>query len=253
MPQDILDFINAPDKKHDYLIDQLISADSGYGIVCGRTGWGKTNLLLNLGAKLAVGEPFLNLQTKRQRVLYLGFEGGEGNLKDRCTKIVHRTFPEPNAYLVERTDSILLNTPAGEDKFLQLIENFDVVLLDPIKWMVGPNYTKPGPVSAFTAKLTKILHDQGKIAIISVQFRKRDPRHKIEPGELDEVKGAQDYTEDACFAILMEGTEMRGKSVPKHEQHKYITAYFAKTRENTRDLPPVELYYDFSTCDFTIM
>ena len=64
MPEDIMDFISKKRPQRDYIIDQLISSGSGYGLAAGRTGLGKTNMLLNLGFWLALGLPFFGLPTK---------------------------------------------------------------------------------------------------------------------------------------------------------------------------------------------
>ena len=134
-----------------------------------------------------------------------------------------------------------------------MIEPFDVILLDPIKWMVGADYTRPGRAAEFTKALTEMLHQEGKVAIISMQIRKRDPRVKIEPGDLFELKGAADYVEDAAFALLLERSELRGKHVATQLKDRYLTLYFAKHREATRDLDPIELHYDYESCEFHIV
>jgi len=92
--QNIVEFIVSSSQQREYVIDQLISKDSGYGIIAARTGLGKTNLTLNLALCLANGMDFLGLTTKRSKVAYFAFEGGEDNLKDRCLKIITRT-PTP--------------------------------------------------------------------------------------------------------------------------------------------------------------
>jgi RecA-family ATPase len=79
--QDFTEFIFKEIPNKDFIIDQLISSDSnGYGVIAGRTGLGKTNMGLNLGFCLSLGKPFFGLATKKSRVIYLGFEGGESNL-----------------------------------------------------------------------------------------------------------------------------------------------------------------------------
>ena len=119
--------------------------------------------------------------------------------------------------------------------------------------MVGNGYTKPDRVANFTRALIEILRQEGKIAIFSMQIRKRDPRVKIEPGDLFELKGAADYVEDAAFAVLLERSELRGKNIPVELKDRYLTLYFAKHREATRDLEPIDLLYDYDDCNFEIV
>lgn len=252
--EDIVDFILDSPQQRDYVIDQLISSDSGYGLIGGRTGLGKTNLLLNLGACLSLGLPFFGLPTKKSRVAYLGFEGGDDNLRERGIKILCRTsFPEPGWFQRDRMGRFVLLDRGNEAKFRQLIKPFDVVLIDPIKWLLGANYTKPDAVAEFTNVFTRIMHQEKKIAIAAIQMKKRDNRVKIEPGDIFEIKGAADYVEDAAFVLLLERSELRGKNVAPELRDKYLTLHFAKHREAVKDLPSLELFYDQNQCEFKVV
>lgn len=257
MIQSFKEFILSSPPQRDYLIDQLIGSDSGYGIIAGRTGLGKTNLILNLGYWLALGEPFFGLSTKRSKVCYLPFEGSDENLKERCEKILFRgpnyDIPEDDWYQIGRIDSLVLLERNNRSRFREMIRPFDIILLDPIKWMVGGNYTKPDVAAQFTRALVEILHDEGKVAIFSMQIRKRDPRVKVEPGDLFGLKGAADYVEDAAFVLLLERSELRGRNITAHLKDRYLTLHFAKHREATRDLDSVELFYDYDHCNFQVM
>lgn len=242
-------FISSSNPKKDYIIDQLISLGSGYGLVAGRTGLGKTNMLLNLGFQLALGLPFFGLPIKKSRVGYFTFEGDEDNLKNRASRIVMRGLvPEENWFQIGRIDAfiVLKNT----NKFREMIYPFDVVMLDPIKWMLGGDYTKPKIVAEFTKVIVEVLRKENKIAIFSAQIRKPDTRLKIEPGDLWSIKGAADYIEDATFVLLLERSELRGKSVVPELKDRYLTLSFVKHREATRDIVPIDLYYDYEKCEF---
>lgn len=254
MAKELLDFMECDTSKTEYIVEQLMRPDSGYGIIAARTGLGKTNLMLNLSFWLALGNPFFKLDVRKSKVCYFAFEGGEDNLRDRYLRlIVREPYPELGWLQVDRIDSLVLLEKNNRDRFKKMIEPFDVVLLDPIKWMVGADYTKPGRAAEFTKALTEILHKEGKVAIISMQIRKRDPRVKIEPGDLFELKGAADYVEDAAFALLLERSELRGKHVATQLKDRYLTLYFAKHREATTDLDPIELYYDYDNCEFQVV
>ena len=253
MAQDILDFLkNDYSKKKDYVIDQLISTD-GYGIIAGRTSLGKTNLLLNLSVWIAKGYLFFTYTLKKIKVGYFAFEGGEPNIQDRYQKIITREGePEAGWLDVARISPFeLTNKSVG--RFKQLIAPYDLVMFDPIKWLVGRNYTNSDRVSDFTNTFTEALHQESKIAIISQQVRKSDPRNKVEPGDLWTLKGAADYVEDATFALLLERTEMRGKNIPAQSKDRYLTLYFAKHREGIEDLVPINLEYEYNRCEFKLL
>ena len=254
MPKDIMDFLGEKRQERAYTIDQLFSQGSGYGLIAGRTGLGKTNLLLNLGFRLALGLHFFGLAIKKCKVGYFAFEGSEDNLRDRSYKILMRGLVPDEGWLqVDRIDSFILLSKSGRDKFRDMLRPFDVIMLDPIKWMVGEGYTEPKRVAEFTKAVVEIMRDENKFAIFSAQIRKRDPRVKIEPGELFELKGAADYVEDATFALLLERSELRGQKVPQAMKDRHLTLYFAKHREATRDLSPIELLYDYDKCEFEVV
>ena len=86
-----------------------------------------------------------------------------------------------------------------------------------------------------------------------MQICKRDPKVKIEPGDLFALKGAADYVEDAAFALMLERSELRGKYVAPELKDRYLTLYFAKRREATRDLSSIELYYDYDHYEFQVV
>jgi len=253
MSTDVSDFIVSNAEEKEYLIDQLIRCDSGYALVVGKTGLGKTNLALTMADCLARGTPFFGLKTKQAKVLYLAFEGGEENLRDRLTKIILRQagFPDPDYFHIERVNSFVLTDRRVEAKFRDMLRPFDVVVIDPIKWFVGRDYTRPERASEFTKKLTEVLREEDKIAILTSQVRKRDNRTKIEPGDVFEAKGAADYAEDAACILLLEKMELRGKHVPAAQRDRYLTLYFAKHREAVRDLAPIDLFYEYDACEFT--
>ena len=66
-------------------------------------------------------------------------------------------------------------------------------------------------------------------------------------------KNQVDYVEDAAFALLLERRELRGRSVPPQLKDRCLTLYFAKHREATRDLPPIDLFYDYAKCEFQVV
>jgi len=126
-----------------------------------------------------------------------------------------------------------------------MIVPFDVILLDPIKWMVGANYTKPDRAAEFTKALVEIARLEEKVIVFTMQIRKRDNRIKIDPGDLFELKGAADYVEDASFVLLLERSELRGKNVANQLKDRYLTLYvnshskWPLLRQNSHgNLPP---------------
>jgi hypothetical protein len=161
--------------------------------------------------------------------------------------------PEKGYFNIHLLDSFVLTAPGNKDKLRLIIQNFDIVLIDPIKWMAGMNYTQPNQAALFTNALVQLMRQEHKIAIIFMQIRKEDPRIKINPGELFTIKGAGDYIEDSSFTLLLERSELRGQNVAPSLKDRHITLYYAKHREATRDLSSVELFYEYDSCEFRVV
>ena len=77
------------------LIEELLAADGiELMLLAGRTGIGKTNLVLHLAFCLATGRPFFGVECQKTVVGYLGFEGTHQKMADRLKKIA-ANFPDP--------------------------------------------------------------------------------------------------------------------------------------------------------------
>ena len=70
------------------IIDNILPAQLGeYMIVSGRTGIGKSILMLHLLYCLGTGSPFFGFECKKTRAGLLIMEGDRNNLQDRIRKV----------------------------------------------------------------------------------------------------------------------------------------------------------------------
>ena len=67
----------AAEPTQPWLVDQVVPLE-GLGIIVGRTGDGKTFLLLDLGAAVAEGQPWFDYDVEQGPVVILGLEGRAG-------------------------------------------------------------------------------------------------------------------------------------------------------------------------------
>src|SRR3990170_3304010 len=81
------------------IIDQILPEDAGdYILVSGKTGIGKSILVLHLAFCLATGQSFFGFDTQHVKVGYAAMEGGRDNIRQRFEKIAPQ-YPETDELL----------------------------------------------------------------------------------------------------------------------------------------------------------
>jgi hypothetical protein len=228
-----------------FLIEELLpNSNSAYGVIAGRTGRGKTALMLHLACCFATGTPFYGLAIERVPVGYLGFEGNKVNIMERLEKILtHFPTPAPG-YLNLEIVQDRYPLKGNVDKLAQESAGLKVLLIDRAKGLVHGDYIKPKIVNEFVDDLNKAMGDLDISCVISLQVRKEHESTRIKVADLDTVKGALDYCEDATFVMLLE--QPPGKQPPP----EWENLYFAKAREARKELKPIELRYDYKDAMF---
>ncbi len=232
----------------DIIQDLLPNASTEYLLLCGRAGIGKTNVALYLGFCLATGTPFFSLKTKRSTVGYLGFEGTPRKILARFDKL-QKTFGDPGDFLkVDRSLSFKL-TRQSADNFAHRIEGLDIVIVDPLRYMVPDDYTKPEVASTFIATLKECCDKSGAIAILLHHVRKPDRRLNVRPEDLAyEVKGATEYVDSAATVLLLErARQPRAKDGRFGSNADDRTLHFCKVKDAPAELPPLRLRFNRET------
>jgi RecA-family ATPase len=182
------------------LIDEILPDSYDFMILAGRTGIGKTNLALQLAYCLATGTPFFGFKCQQVVVGYLGFEGSLAKMVDRLKK-VGANFPDPGDNLRFAMDKpfILARKP---EHFAERVEGCRVVILDPLRYLIGGDYCKPKDAVAFLGQLQNELARLKLTAIICHHVKKPNPNGLIEPGDIYDLKGATEYV-DAATSVLV--------------------------------------------------
>ncbi|MGA2504298.1 MAG: AAA family ATPase [Anaerolineales bacterium] len=236
-------------KQEPQIIEDLLPAEPGsYGIIAGRTGIGKTNLILHLGHCLATGSPFFGIRCEKVKVAILAFEGDPHNLSDRMDKIA-TNFPDTENLL--RFSILQIQNPekmlADVGKRLAHTPGVQMVILDPIKYLVPGDYLKPKDVKDFIQAFLEFLSDLKMSAVTTLPIKKpQDVKGLIRPSDIYSIKGATEWVDSATFGILVEK-----KAYRKHDDE--ITMSFAKHRIASHELEDLNLIFSRESCTYEIL
>ena len=246
--QDMRDEIAKEPEADDLIQDLLPDSNSAYMLIAGRSGIGKTFLLLNILYCLASGTPFMSRKTKKCKVGYLSLEGDRKKILKRFNTI-GLSFPgaEDNIFW-EHHMPFKLNSK-GIDWLTAKVDGLDIIGIDPLRPLVPGDYTIPKDVSAFIENLRAVQDKTGVVVIGSHHIRKPDKRIKVQPEDLlFEIKGASEYVESATSVLLLE----RGKQ-ERGEFGKFVTntslknLHFVKKKDAPAEPIPLPLRFNAET------
>ena len=226
------------------LVEELIPAKSGLVLLGGRTGIGKTNLVLQLAFSVATGVEFLGMRAHHTDVGYLGFEGAPDKMANRLEKLARGFSGWEGHFRFDVRSPLRLE--GNEAQFLTMFQGVGLAILDPLKYLVSGDYIKPADAQRFLAHVLRLADDLGAPILISHHIRKPDKRGMIEPGDLYELKGASDYVEAATTVMLLEkerqGHRPTGGFAPVNPDHAVL--YFPKARDAVAALDPIPMRFD---------
>ena len=223
----------------------LPNSTAAYMLICGRSGIGKTNLVLYLAFCIATGRKFLSIETKQRTVGYLSFEGGKHQIAKRFEKL-RETFSDTGAYLRwEHSLPIKLNK-VGIDKLKKVITGVDVAIIDPLRPMVAGEYTKPTDASHFLENLREVQNDTGTTIILIHHVRKPDRKLRVLPEDLQfEIKGATEYVDGAATVLLLERPRYSKDHVGRFQTNSDDRVlYFPKVKDAPAEFKPIRLRFD---------
>jgi hypothetical protein len=239
---------------NDYIEDILPNSPADYALMVGRSGIGKTNEILHTLFCLASGKNWYGHSVKQCKVGYIAFEGAESKMLDRLEKLC-LTYPEADI----GDNFRLTRIPAfkmigdGVKEFDRLVEGLQVVALDPLKYIVAGDYTKPADANVFLTNLKEHAVKMNVLPILVHHIRKPDKRIKIRPEDLMyEVKGAGDYVESANTVLLMELAKQtrgaNGKFGTQSAEDRIL--HFCKVKDSPAELFPLKLRLNRETLLF---
>ncbi len=188
----------------DIIKDLLPNSTAAYMLICGRSGIGKTNLILYLAFCIATGRKFFSMETKQKIVGYLSFEGSKPQIAKRFQKL-QNTFGSAGENLRWHHSMPIKLDSSGIFDLRMLLDGLDVAIIDPLRPLVLGDWMKPADASAFLESLREVQDKTGTTVILVHHIRKPDRKTRVLPEDIQfEIKGATEYVDAAATVMLLE-------------------------------------------------
>jgi Bifunctional DNA primase/polymerase, N-terminal/AAA domain/HTH domain len=211
------DLSNREFPPHQSLLGDALIPCSEYVMFYGRSGLGKSFLMLQLGIAVAHGTPFLGIPTKQTKVLFLSLELASQYVDKRILSICEQ---KPQALGIITCDdlpgSVNLAAKAHQAMLRELIEDerAGLVIIDPLSlcYSGGETYEYLYPVLTFIKDLTA----RTGCSVVIVHHEPKSSKGTSHSDDLAALRGASQLGDFA--GALMRLTETRGKlciSFPK--------------------------------------
>jgi len=241
-------------------IDQILPAEAGeYIMVSGRTGIGKSILVLNMAFCLATGLPFYGFNCDKVTVGLLAMEGGQENIKNRLTKAIEQYPDCTDTLRYDLREPFVLNNPKNEQYFLETFEGCQVVILDNLRQVTTGKYLENNYAAEWIKTFSELLVKIGAVGVLTHHIKKPSGNKDslLDTGDVYNLKGATEYVDDATTVLLLErkrqGRGSGGKGFGRVD-NSMLQMYFAKHRIETVELPEyVTLERDFDKAGFTLI
>lgn len=228
----------------DIIKDLLPNSTTAYMLICGRSGIGKTNFVLQLAFCIATSRKFFSLETKQKTVGYLSFEGGQRQIAKRFEKL-KQTFGSAGDYLQwEHSMPIKLNSK-GKDTFKKSITGLEVAIIDPLRPLVCGDWMKPADASAFLENLREVQNDTGTVIILVHHIRKPDRKLRVLPEDVQfEIKGATEYVDGAATVLLLDRPRHSRDDLGRFSSNPDDRVlYFPKVKDAPAEFKPLNLRF----------
>jgi regulatory protein RepA len=179
--------------------------------VGGASKAGKTWLLMDLAFAIATGRPWLGLETKEGKVLYVNLEIQWQYFRKRCEHILcmRKMSPKVPNFMSWTLRGHFMTAELFKEAILEGIgdEKFDVIFIDPLyKLLNGADANKAGDMQKILAELEQIAERAGAALIYADHFAKGN---MAERSAIDRISGSgvNARDPDVICTLTENGTE----------------------------------------------
>lgn len=205
----------AADFKVDWMLEGLMP-EGGMGLITGYPGVGKTQLVIQIGAHLALGKSeFLRWKNKsgRKKVLFLSLEMGPNGLHTIWQKIMDgydgdRQLLDRNFKVYPIGEPVPLDSEPGQRFLSDLMDEWkpDVLILDSLQKIISKEATDESSAKALMQYLSTLKARYGCSILIVHHNRKRpnDTQKSKHVVSLSDVFGSVYLTTDVDFVLSLD-------------------------------------------------
>lgn len=190
----------------DWLLDKLLPS-TGYGIIAGPTGVGKSQIALRLAESIASEKDFLLWRNKvtSRRTLFLSLEMDAFEVKQFLTDMGDSFLEKgrDNFYISPIGDHLPLDKPEGR-KFLEdLLDKVrpQLLIIDSLS-KVLTGFKDDDPTMEFNRYMVKI-RNKFKCAVVVVHHNRKSQDKRFNSDDLDDLYGSRFLTQDASFVFML--------------------------------------------------
>lgn len=250
--------LNSRTLELEWLLEGLLHT-RGLGLLTGRQGTGKTQLMLQLGACLATGqEKFLHWKLPSngaKKVLFVSLEMGQYILKT-FTDPLEKNYPQPdlikNFLQLPLGQPLPLDTKEGQEYFDAVLERHkpDLVMIDSLETTASAELTDEAVVKQLMNYLSGA-RDRYACAIVLVHHhrkRSNDFASQKRPNSLYDVYGSNYITAKVDF--ILDADKWRNDKGDQPDKNR-LTLIDLKNRLAAEMPHPVEILRD-PTLHFTL-
>lgn len=180
-----MDFINA-DFHMEWLMGDLLPV-GGYGMFSATPGAGKTQLAIQLAAKVALGQDFLkwpNSSGVPKKVLFLSLEMAGPPLHKFMTTMlpayddVERAVLQENLVVAPLGSAIYLDMPAGQQYLQSVLAKIrpDLLIIDSMQKITSKALTDETAIKEFNAFLQRRIRAEYNCAVIVIHHNRKGDR-----------------------------------------------------------------------------
>lgn len=195
----------------DWMLKDLFSI-GGFGTIAGPPGVGKTQIGIQMGISIALGEDFLGWKNMvgKKKVLFLSLEMPQNPLGTFMEPIASQ-YSEQDIYTLEQNfkivptgESVYFDKPEGQAFIGSIMQEYspDVIFIDSFNKVLSGPLTDEVSIRSFVESLARFRHKYNCGVYMIHHDRKNQGEGKKVP-DLDDLYGNRFFSADLEFAIYI--------------------------------------------------